>query len=88
MKTIMTIAAVAFMATAANAQTMTPADPANNPSSMTATPPADSAAPAPAPGAVTGELVERNGKWWNGDREATKTEIAEYKKAKKAGRPS
>ena len=72
---------VALMATAAVAQTVTPAEPA---APMEAAPPAEAVAPV-AP-AADGMLVQKDGKWWNGDREATKTEIAAYKKAKKAGK--
>lgn len=32
-------------------------------------------------------LVERDGKWWNGDRQATESEISAYKKAQKMATP-
>lgn len=83
----LTIAAAAVMATGASAQ-MGPADPAapavGPAAGLEAAPPAEMAAPAP----EAETLVKKDGKWWAGDREATKTEIAEYKKAKKAGKPS
>lgn len=78
---------VALMATAAVAQTAMPTEPAAPAAAMApmeAAPPADAVAPAAAADAM---LVQKDGKWWNGDREATKTEIAAYKKAKKAGNP-
>ena len=84
MKMLLTALAAVVMAGAAAAQTVTPTDPAAPVpmDSMQAAPPADAAA---APGATT--LVEKDGKWWNGEREATKDEIAAYKKAMKAGTP-
>ncbi len=87
MKILISGLAAAMMTTAAFAQTVTPADPAA-PAAMApmeAAPAADAAAPVAAP--ADGMLVQKDGKWWNGDREATKTEIAAYKKAKKAGNP-
>lgn len=93
MKIILTgIAAAALISVAAVAQTapsgsMTPATPPAPMEPATTPPAADAgmAAPATGEGAM---LTERDGKWYNGDREATTTEIAAYKKAKKAGRPS
>ncbi len=93
MKMLLTGLAVALMASAAVAQTTTPADPAA-PAAMesaAAAPAAEPAAPAAAseaaaPSATT--LAQRDGKWWNGDRRATKPEIAAWKKAQKAGVPS
>ena len=39
--------------------------------------------PAPGETAASGTmLVQRDGKWWNGDRRATADEIAAYKKNK------
>lgn len=76
---------VALMATAAVAQTVTPAEPAVPAAPMEAAPPAEAVTPV-AP-VADGVLVQKDGKWWNGDREATKTEIAANKKAKKAGTP-
>ncbi|GGE11003.1 hypothetical protein GCM10011529_16700 [Polymorphobacter glacialis] len=87
MNIIMTIAAAALLATGAGAQVSGPAAPATE--SMQPAPPMDSTTPvdaAPA-GAAIETLVQHDGKWWNGDRKATKAEISEYKKAKKAGSP-
>ena len=80
--------AFAFAAPLA-AQAMNPADPsatppAENMAPEPMAPPADNIAP---PADETTTLVERGGKWWNGDREATRDEIAEYKKAKKIPEP-
>lgn len=74
--------AAIFMATAALAQTAPPptTDPMNSPSAL---PPAEATTP-PASGAEapTGpQLTQKDGKWWNGDRKATRTEIAQYKAA-------
>ncbi len=81
--------AAALMATAAFAQTTTPAPapaaPAAPEAMTPATPPAD-AAPAPAADTAMGSapmLTERGGKWYNGDKPATKTEISAYKKSMK-----
>ena len=98
MKMILTIAAAAVMATAAGAQMTGPTDPsATGTGTMQTMPPADATTPQPdmstppaavaTPSATPGSLVQRDGKWWNGDREATKAEIADYKKMKKAGKP-
>jgi hypothetical protein len=86
--------AAAWMATAVLAQTppadTPPADPmANTPatmppaSTMTPTDPVPAASEmAPAADTKVPMLVEKNGKWWNGDRLATKSEIAEYRRTK------
>ena len=91
MKMLLTGAAFAFLATAATAQTVTPMDnPAAAPAAPAMTPadPATPAAPQTSAEAPAGTmLVERDGKWWNGDKPATKSEIAAYKKARKAGSP-
>lgn len=84
------LASIAAMALSAPlmAQTMTPTD--------TTTPPAGSmAAPTDRMSTPTGNtqagtevmLTERDGKWWNGDREATKAEISAHKKAQKMAKP-
>jgi hypothetical protein len=69
------LAAVVFAGGVA-AQTVTPVEPP---------PPApvENAAPAvqPAPENETAMLTERDGKWWKGDREATREEIKAFKKA-------
>lgn len=79
--------AAALMATAAFAQTTTPAPAAPAaPEAMTPATPAD-AAPAPAADTAMGSapmLTERGGKWYNGDKPATKAEISAYKKSMKA----
>lgn len=79
MKMLITGVFAALIAGAAMAQTITPVEPR---------PPAgDAMAPAPPPGAPVAPLVERDGKWWNGDREATPEEIAAFKKAQRDGSP-
>jgi hypothetical protein len=82
MKILVSGLAAALMTTAALAQTP-PADPMS--SNPAATPPATPAPPAEtAPPVATASnapaLVQKDGKWWNGDRKATKEEIAEYKR--------
>ena len=87
MKIILAAAIAVTMTTGALAQTMGPANPATE-----AMAPAPAAAPEPAAAAPAAEaapaveiaaagpaLVEKNGKWWNGDRRATKAEIADFK---------
>ncbi|WP_426168202.1 hypothetical protein [Sandarakinorhabdus sp. DWP1-3-1] len=57
--------------------TMTPTDPATGA-------PADSmssAGTANTTAAMAPSLTKKNGKWWNGDRRATKDEIAQYQRA-------
>ncbi len=75
----------ALMATAALAQTP-PADPmTSNPATTppaTATPSAEVAPPATTETANAPQLVQKDGKWWNGDRKATKAEIAEYQRSR------
>ena len=76
--------AAAFLASVAVAQTP-PADPmASNPAATPpATPtPADAAPSATTETAEAPMLVEKDGKWWNGEREATPAEIAEYNRNK------
>ena len=92
MKMLLTGIAAALMATAATAQMSQPADPAAPPAPMGATPPADAtgappAGAASAPAGETAMLTKRDGKWYSGDREATKEEVAEHKKSMKAGNP-
>lgn len=84
MRMLLTGLALTMMAGVAMAQTVTPADPAQPaPMDTMASPP-----PAEAPPASDATaLVQRDGKWWNGDREATKDEIAAHKKTQKAGKP-
>ena len=92
MKIILAAAIAVTMTTGALAQTVVPATPATE--AMTPAPaatpepaapatPAESAAPAAEAAtqvATAGPaLVEKKGKWWNGDRRATKAEVAEYK---------
>lgn len=77
--------AAASMATAVIAQTP-PADPmASAPATMPPSStmiPADPAPPAPVTPAAaentTPVLVKKHGKWWNGERQATEAEIAEF----------
>lgn len=73
--------AAMFLTAAAVAQ---PA-PAPAPDPMTPNAPVVAPTPAPettpAPAAVP-NLIEKDGKWWNGDRVATKEEIAEYKRSR------
>jgi hypothetical protein len=87
MKQVYAGLAAAFLASAAMAQQVTPVEPPPPPEGMA--PPEGIAPPEgrapPAPGVAT--LIERDGKWWNGDREATPAEIAAYQKAQKDGRP-
>ena len=85
MKIILAGLAAFAMAGPLMAQTVTPVEPSPPPTENTA-PAADTMAPA-APMATEPKLTERDGKWWNGDREATKAEIAEYKKAHKMAKP-
>lgn len=60
------------------------------PGETTTLPPAAETAPAPAPEAMEQDAMSspsmqmRDGKWYNGDRPATKAEIAAYKKAEKS----
>ena len=73
--------AAVFVATATLAQsTPPPTEPMNSPGAV---PPADTAAPGAqaAEASAAPQLVQKNGKWWNGDRKATRTEIAQYKAA-------
>ncbi|MFZ4689014.1 MAG: hypothetical protein ACOYLS_07240 [Polymorphobacter sp.] len=86
MKMLLTGIAAALMATAATAQTP-PADPmapaAPTTTEAPAAPPAAEAQAAPdAP-----MLTEKDGKWWNGDRLASKSEVTAYKKSLRAGKP-
>jgi hypothetical protein len=81
MKQVYAGLAAAFLASAAMAQQVTSVEPPPPPEGMA---PPEAMAP-PAPGVAT--LIERDGKWWNGDREATPAEIAAYQKAQKDGRP-
>ena len=98
MKMLLTGIAAALMAGGAVAQTMSPVGPPAPAASMAApaapaaeapaapamdAAPAAEAAPATAAGTT---LVQRGGKWWNGDHPASKTEIAAWKKAQKPGR--
>ncbi len=90
--------AAVFMASAALAQTSTTPEAQAQPDAMAAPEaapaPAAEAAPMAAPmaseapmqhDAMAAPMLEkRNGKWMNGDKPATPTEIAEYKKAEKA----
>jgi hypothetical protein len=69
--------ATLLLAAPALAQTVTPVEPPP--------PPPREMTPPPAPDVAT--LTERDGKWWNGDREATPAEIEAYKKAQRDGRP-
>ena len=86
MKMLLTGIAAALMATAATAQTP-PADPmAPAAPATTKTPAAPPVTTAPAtPDAPM--LTEKDGKWWNGDRLASKSEVTAYKKTLKAGKP-
>ena len=86
MKIIFAGLAAFAMAGPLMAQTVTPVEPPTPPPTENAAPAADAMAPA-APMATEATLTERDGKWWNGDREATKAEIAEYKKAHKMAKP-
>ena len=76
MKIVIAGLAAAMLAAPLLAQTVTPVEPG---------PPApmENAVPAPQPGTEIAALIEKDGKWWNGDREATPAEIAAYKKAQK-----
>ncbi len=88
MKMLICGLAATMLSTAALAQSTPPppADPmAAPPASTMSSPPATPSAPltpaAPMATAETGPtLVQKNGKWWNGDRKATKAEIAEYQR--------
>jgi hypothetical protein len=89
MKIILAAAIAVTMTTGALAQTVVPAAPVTE--AMTPAPAATPAEPAaPAAEAATQvaaagpTLVEKKGKWWNGDRRATKAEVAEYKQAQAA----
>lgn len=97
MKMLLTGIAAALMASGAVAQTMSPVGPPAPGSAMAApvapaaeapaapaVEPAPAADAAPAAAAAT-TLVQRGGKWWNGDHPASKTEIAAWKKAQKPG---
>lgn len=82
MKRVFAGLAAGFLATAAMAQQVTPVEPP--PSNPMTQPPTE---PMQSPGGEVATLTERDGKWWNGDREATPAEIAAYKQAQKDGRP-
>jgi hypothetical protein len=91
MKMLLTGIAAALMASGAVAQTMSPVGPPAPGAAMAApvapaaeAPAAPAVEPAPAAAATT-TLVQRGGKWWNGDHPASKTEIAAWKKAQKPG---
>jgi hypothetical protein len=75
MKLAFSTLVAAFMAGPLLAQTVTPVEPPPPQREMTTS----------APEVAT--LTERDGKWWNGEREATPAEIEAYKKAKKDGPP-
>ncbi|MEY2882982.1 MAG: hypothetical protein RL490_706 [Pseudomonadota bacterium] len=94
MKLLLSGIAAAVLATGAMAQTTTQTTPGQtmpgqtmptNPSpasSGTMTP--DAGAPAASSGVP---LEQRDGKWWNGDRHATKQEIKDWEQAQKAMAP-
>lgn len=97
MKIILTLAAAAFASTAALAQmqpapaappaaAMQPGTPAPAPAAPMEAQPApmtNDMAPAPTTTASAEMMTERDGKWYMGDRPATKAEIKAYKKTVK-----
>lgn len=82
MKMLIASFAAALVATTALAQStpLPPGDPMNSPTGTPSSPtPSDPAQVVEAP--IGPQLVQRNGQWWNGDRKATNSEIAQYKAA-------
>jgi hypothetical protein len=82
------VMATVFASSAALAQTATTPEAQAEPNAMTAPEPMaqpEAAAPAPGEAAPIAEagLQKRDGKWWNGDKPASKAEIAAQKKAEK-----
>ena len=89
--------AAMFVSTAAFAQTapatgaMAPGDTTQGSSTMAPVTPGQTGTMNPAPTtddaapsgnmAAAPTLTEKNGEWWNGDRRASKAEIAEYKRS-------
>ena len=90
MKIFITGLAAILVSASAFAQSASPADPMAPPAPMaTPAPMTDPAAPITGPMAPSAAdpaaaplLTEKNGRWWNGDRRATNTEIADYKRSR------
>ena len=81
MKIVITAIAGLLLAASAAAQTIAPPSPSapeTPPVTQTPVAPPAEAAPSAQPDAPA--LVLKDGKWWKGDRRASKAEIAEYRR--------
>ena len=81
MKIVITAIAGLLLAASAAAQTIAPPSPsAPDMPPVTQTPVAPPAEAAPSAQPDAPALVLKDGKWWKGDRRASKAEIAEYRR--------